>query len=116
MSKGKERRNSPKSDEEDQMVSAIVNSCLRVITEDTEYSSNPISAQYTPRSVTEASQCDPPLHLNPNLQCNPPLHYITPIGPMVVPEGYYYYVKSGRNRRAISSEESNAFIIDVNKI
>jgi hypothetical protein len=46
-----EKKDSQHSEEEDQEVTAIVNSCLRVITEDTEHSSNPISARYTPVST-----------------------------------------------------------------
>lgn len=42
----KERsKDSSKSEEEDQAVNAVVNSCLMVITEDTEPSSNPPSGR-----------------------------------------------------------------------
>lgn len=36
-----------KSEEEDQAVKAVVNSCLQVITEDTENSSNPVTARHS---------------------------------------------------------------------
>lgn len=96
--KSRDRRESPKSEEEDQMVSAVVNSCMRVITEDTEHSSNPITARYAP-------EC-PPAELE--LQCHINASYSASTMPMMVQmsDGYYYLVKSPavRNRRAISNE------------
>jgi len=48
----KERsKGSSKSEEEDQAVNAVVNSCLMVITEDTEPSSNPPSARCPPQNT-----------------------------------------------------------------
>lgn len=71
---------------------------MRVITEDTEYSSNPISARYTPRVNTQPD-------------VNNMINNYSPI-PMqmmhMIPEEYYYCMMKGtgsvRNRRAISSE------------
>lgn len=72
------------SEEEDQVVNEIVNSCVRVITEETEHSSNPISARFTPQSPPEM-----------------------PMMMQMSQEEYYYYMQrapSVRNRRAISME------------
>lgn len=64
---------------------------MRVITEDTEHSSNPISARFTP-------QCGTPTANSPMME-----------GVMMsmMPEEYYYYMMKNptiRNRRAISNE------------
>lgn len=91
------------------MVSAVVNSCMRVITEDTEHSSNPITARYTPDSLpAEMEHC----HINSS--------YSASSMPMMMQlnDYYYYLVKSPpvRNRRAISNEESKAYVIDIKNI
>lgn len=82
---------------------------MRVITEDTEHSSNPISARYTPRVNTE------PEATNMN-----PIYSGMPIMMQMIPEEYYYYMMKSpgpvRNRRAISNEESKDFFIDLKKI
>jgi hypothetical protein len=108
--KSRERRESPKSEEEDQMVSAVVNSCMRVITEDTEHSSNPITARYPP----ECQSADLDMHINASYSAaNMPMM-------MQMSDGYYYHYllknPAVRNRRAISNEESRAYVIDVKGI
>jgi hypothetical protein len=88
---GLDRKESPQSEEEDQYVTQIVNSCLRVITEDTEHSSNPISARYTPHEGSTPTHMTMPMEL-PQM--------------MMTPEEYYYYMMkspSVRNRRTISN-------------
>ena len=102
---------SPKNEEENQQVNDVVNSCMRVITEDTEHSSNPISARYTPRVNTEQPEIN---------SMNPTYNNAMPIMMQIIPEEYYYYMMKSpgpvRNRRAISTEESKDFYIDLKKI
>ena len=104
-----QRRESPKSEEEDQMVSAVVNSCMRVITEETQHSSNPITARYTTEVAPDLEQC----HMNASYSASS-----MPMMVQMMSDGYYYLVKSPavRNRRAISNEESKAYVIDVRRI
>lgn len=84
---------------------------MRVITEDTEHSSNPISARYTPRVNTEQPEIN---------SMNPTYNNAMPIMMQIIPEEYYYYMMKSpgpvRNRRAISTEESKDFYIDLKKI
>ena len=84
---------------------------MRVITEDTEHSSNPISARYTPRVNTEQPEIN---------SMNPTYNNAMPIMMQIIPEEYYYYMMKSpgpvRNRRAISTEESKDFYIDLKNI
>lgn len=77
------------------MVSAIVHSCMRVITEDTEHSSNPMSARYT---TPEAETAELAGRMNAS--------YSASNMPMMVQmsDGFYYYLKTPavRNRRAVT--------------
>ena len=82
-----------------------MHSCLRVVTEDTEHSSQPTSARYTPMSST-------PTHMT--MEMNQMMMH-------PVAEDYYMYQMtrqqhSVRNKRAISYEESSAFVIDIKKV
>jgi hypothetical protein len=44
-------RESPKSEESDQAVKQIVNSCVQIITEETQPGSNPVSARQQPEPI-----------------------------------------------------------------
>ncbi len=101
------------------MVSAVVNSCMRVITEETQHSSNPITARYT--TEPDLEQC----RINHNYSASSipyassslpyaanmpyaPTQYPNSTMPMMMQmDGYYYnYIMKSpavRNRRAISN-------------
>lgn len=103
------------------MVSAVVNSCMRVITEETQHSSNPITARYTTEpdleqgrinhnySASSIPYASSTLPYVPNMPTYAPSAYPNSSMPMMMPMDSYYYnymMKSPavRNRRAISNE------------
>lgn len=77
---------------------------MRVITEDTEHSSNPISARFTPQTNST------PTNMNGM--------GVGMMMPYVAQDYYYYYMKGSavRNRRAVSYEESKVYLIDLSKV
>lgn len=86
---------------------------MRVITEDTEHSSNPISARYTPQTSST------PTNMNINMNVNLNMNMGVPMMPYIGEEYYYYYNMKGpsvRNRRAVSNEESKVYVIDLEKV
>lgn len=86
---------------------------MRVITEDTEHSSNPISARYTPQTSST------PTNMNVNMNVNLNMNMGVPMMPYIGEEYYYYYNMKGpsvRNRRAVSNEESKVYVIDLEKV
>ena len=84
----------------------MLNSCMRVITEDTEHSSHPNSARFTPQASTPNNMT---MDVNPMMQ-------------MIYPPDYYYHLQrqsqapTVRNRRAITNEESKDYIINLNNV
>ncbi len=84
---------------------------MRVITEDTEHSSNPISARYTPQTSSTPTNIDVNMNMNLNVAVS--------MMPYIGEEYYYYYNMKGpsvRNRRAVSNEESKVYVIDLEKV
>ena len=95
------------SEEEDQEVVQVLNSCMRVITEDTEHSSHPNSARFTPQASTPESMT---MEINPMMM------------QMIYPPDYYYQMQrqsptpTVRNRRAITNEESKEYVINLDNV
>jgi hypothetical protein len=76
---------------------------MRVITEETEHSSNPVSARFSPHCST------------PNSSVMPMMMGMMPI----VTEEYMYYMMKEpavRNKRAVSQEESRNYIVHPERV